>query len=94
MKDIFGCIMATVKMASVLPRATSNPHGLAKILYPGLWCILFIITGLLIRIIKLMTGSEDQEMTIVIYACFVASAIALCFMTCRMRRAAFFFNNA
>ena len=51
-----------------------------KQLYPGLWCILFIITGLLIRIIKLISGSEDQEMIIVYYACFVASVVALCFL--------------
>jgi hypothetical protein len=51
-----------------------------KTLYPGLWCILFIITGLLIWIIKLISGSEDQFLIIMYYACFVASVIALCFL--------------
>jgi hypothetical protein len=51
-----------------------------KQLYPGLWCILFIITGLLIRIINTVSGSYDPFLIIMYCACFVASVIALCFL--------------
>jgi hypothetical protein len=51
-----------------------------KTLYPGLWCILFIITGLLIWIIKLMSGSGDSVLVYAYYGCAVAALIALCFL--------------
>jgi hypothetical protein len=50
-----------------------------KTLYPGLWCILFMITGLLIWIVKLVGGYTDQIFIFAYYGCAVAALIALCF---------------
>jgi hypothetical protein len=51
-----------------------------KTLYPGLWCILFVITGLLIWIIKLVGGYSDQALIYAYYGFAVAALIALCFL--------------
>ena len=48
-----------------------------KILYFGLWCILLVITGFLIWIIKLVSGSSDQVLIIIYYGCAMAAVIAL-----------------
>jgi len=57
-----------------------------KTLYPGLWCILFVITGLLIWIIKIVTGSSDQVLIIGYYACAIAALIALCLLVINVAR--------
>jgi len=45
-----------------------------------------VITGLLIRIIKLMTGFSNPEMIFMYWACFVASVVALCFLIVNVAR--------
>ncbi len=51
-----------------------------KIIYFGLWCILLVITGFLIWIIKLVSGSSDQVLIIIYYGCAMAVVIALCLL--------------
>jgi len=57
-----------------------------KTKYPGLWCILFVITGLLVIIIKLVSGSSDQVLIIGYYACAIAALIVLCFLIINVAR--------
>jgi hypothetical protein len=51
-----------------------------KILYPGLWCMLFMIFGLQVWIVKMISGSVDQILIIGYYGCAVAALVALCFL--------------
>jgi len=51
-----------------------------KVLYPGLWCILFVIVGLQIWIIKVMSGSGDSVLKYVYYGCAIGALIALCLL--------------
>jgi len=51
-----------------------------KQLYPGLWCMLFIIAGFQILIIKLISGSNDKFLIGMYYACAIAALVALCFL--------------
>ena len=57
-----------------------------KILYPGLWAILFIITGLLIWIVKLVSGYTDPVLIYAYYGCAVAALIALCLLVINVAR--------
>jgi hypothetical protein len=57
-----------------------------KTLYPGLWCILLVITGLLIWIIRLVSGYSDQVLIYAYYGCAVAALIALCFLVINVAR--------
>lgn len=45
----------------------------------GPWSILFVITGLLIWIIKIVSGSSNQVLIIGYYACAVAALICVLF---------------
>lgn len=51
-----------------------------KTLYPGLWCVLFIIIGLLIWIIKLVSLSDDPTFVYAYYGCAIAALVALCLL--------------
>jgi len=57
-----------------------------KTLYPGLWCMLFVITGLLIWIINLISGPSDQVLIYAYYGCAVAALIALCLLVINVAR--------
>jgi len=51
-----------------------------KTLYPAQWCVIFVIVGLLIWLIKLVSGSNDQVLIFAYYACAVAALVSLCFL--------------
>ena len=51
-----------------------------KTLYPGLWCMLFIIAGLLVWTIKIVSGYTDPVLAYAYYGCAIAALFALCFM--------------
>lgn len=50
-----------------------------KKLYLGPWSILFVFTGLLIWIVKIVSGSSNQVLIIGYYTCAVAALICVLF---------------
>jgi hypothetical protein len=48
--------------------------------YPGLWCMIFMMCGLLILIIKVTFGSDEPVLMYAYYGFGVATLIALCFL--------------
>jgi membrane protease YdiL (CAAX protease family) len=57
-----------------------------KILYPGLWCILFVIAGLQIGNVTIISGPVNPVFTIAYYGCAIAALIALCFLIIRFAK--------
>ena len=51
-----------------------------QILYFGMWCILLVIIGFLIWIIKFISGSSNQVLMIMYYGCAMVTVIALCLL--------------
>jgi hypothetical protein len=51
-----------------------------KKLYPGIWCMLFIIAGFQIWIVKLLAYPGNQIIMIMYYVCVVAAVISLCLL--------------